>query len=97
MHAKVLRHGWALEAIGGEDRRADWVYTVGLSSGFAHPELVVVGGLLDDAACTLNELGELVRGGRRFEAGDLADGLAGAGHLRRGASRAPVRRTGRDL
>ena len=73
VHAKVLRHGWALQAVGGEDQRADWVYTVGLSSRLAHPELVIVGGLLDDSAPTLNELGELVRGGRRFEAGDLVD------------------------
>jgi hypothetical protein len=73
VHAKVLRHGWALQAVGGEDRRADWIYTVGLSSRYAHPELVIVGGLLDDAASSLNELGELVRGGRRFEAGDLVD------------------------
>jgi len=73
LHRKVLRYGWALQAVGGDDERADWIYTCGLSSGFTHPELVIVGGRLEDSARALNEVGELVRGGRRFEAGDRVD------------------------
>ncbi len=73
VHAKVLRHGWALQAVGGEGVRADWIYTVGLSSGFAHPELVMVGGYVDEVAPALNELGQLVRRGERFEPGDQVD------------------------
>lgn len=82
LHAKVLRHGWALQAVGGHDEPGvDRVYTVGLSSGFDHPELVYVGDLAI-AAPLLNGLGELVRDGRRFEPGDeqpVAGGLVGIG------------------
>ena len=65
LHAKVLHHGWALQGVGGDGERADWMYTRGLSSGFAHPELVMVGGRIEDSGRVLNEIGELVRSGRR--------------------------------
>jgi hypothetical protein len=74
LHSKVLRHGWALQGVeSGDPQRASWIYTVGLSSGFGHPELVMVGGLVDDVVPTLNEVAELVRRGSQFEACDEFD------------------------
>ena len=77
VHAKVLRFGWALQVVGGDDDRADWIYTLGLSSGFAHPELVMVGGRVDDVAPTLNELGALVRRGHQLDTGDVVEASRG--------------------
>jgi len=83
LHAAVTRHGWGLQAVEGHDPPdLDWVYSVGLAGGFGHPELVVMSGQVQQDARLLNELGEMVRSGRRFEVGDavpLSGGLVGIG------------------
>lgn len=68
--ATIEHHGWMIQWVFGESHA--WAYTVGLSEGFHHPELV-----LADVCCPrcagsiLNSIGELVRGGHRFDHGDL--------------------------
>lgn len=66
----IRRHGWALQAVLGEEDLPPFVYTVGLS-GFAHPELILFATSQATAATVLNDLGELVRAGRRLEAGEV--------------------------
>ncbi|MCD9624241.1 DUF4262 domain-containing protein [Rhabdothermincola salaria] len=74
LHGHVLRHGWVLQAVWGEPPdRPGFVYSIGLSAGFDHPELVVVGYDTRVGGAVINELGESVRLGRRFQAGDHAD------------------------
>jgi len=92
--AKVRHVGWALQAVSGAGPPTEvpWVYTVGLSSGFGHPDLVWMGGDIGEGAHVLNQLGNLVRLGRRFElghrvmAGDEAFDLTSVhrAHLQRG-------------
>jgi hypothetical protein len=68
--ATIERHGWMVQGVFGDAHF--WAYTVGLSEGFNHPELVVA-----DICCprcagaVLNSIGELVRGGHHFDQGDL--------------------------
>jgi hypothetical protein len=66
----IRSHGWALQAVLGDEQSPPFVYTVGLS-GFGHPELIIFAASQATAAAVLNELGELVRAGERLEAGEL--------------------------
>ena len=75
----IRRHGWALQAVLGDEEGPPFVYTVGLS-GFDHPELILFATSQATAATVLNDLGECVRAGHSLVAGQLA-------HLRSG----PVR------
>ena len=65
----IRRHGWALQAVLGDEEGPPFVYTVGLS-GFEHPELIVFAATQHTAATVLNGLGEFVRAGRRLVAGE---------------------------
>jgi hypothetical protein len=76
----IRRHGWALQAVLGDEEEPPFVYTVGLS-GFAHPELIVFATSQATAARVLNELGELVRAGRVLAAGELVGLSSGDVHL----------------
>jgi hypothetical protein len=70
LHHRVFRHGWALQGVTGSGPPGlDWVYSVGLAGGFDHPELVVLGDVGTGGA-VINQLGERVRDGQTFEAGD---------------------------
>jgi hypothetical protein len=73
----IRRHGWALQAVLGDEEGPPFVYTVGLS-GFDHPELIVFAVDQATAARALNRLGEYVRLGGRLGPGDtvgLPEGL----------------------
>ncbi len=77
LDATVARCGWACQAVEGHDPPdLDWVYTIGLAGGFDHPEFVVLGDI-PSGALLLNELGSMVRGGRRFGPGDRVRSASG--------------------
>jgi hypothetical protein len=76
----IRRHGWALQAVLGDEEGPPFVYTVGLS-GFAHPELVLFATSPGTAAAVLNDLGELVRAGQVLAAGDTISLRNGRVHL----------------
>jgi hypothetical protein len=67
----IEEFGWSIVAVEKSPAQAAFAYTVGLTRFHGHPELLVTG--LDErsAAGVLNHLGEQVRAGRRFAAGDL--------------------------
>jgi hypothetical protein len=65
----IRSYGWALQAVLADEESPPFVYTVGLC-GWAHPELILFATSQATAAAVLNELGELVRAGRRLAAGD---------------------------
>lgn len=70
IHRRVLDHGWALQAVRGDPSEPDWVYSIGLAE-FGHAELVGAGvGAAQNYPAVINELGEQIRGGARFEVGD---------------------------
>lgn len=76
----IRAHGWALQAVLGDEESPPFVYTVGLT-GFGHPELIIFATTQATAAAVLNELGELVREGERLEAGELVLLTRGLVHL----------------
>lgn len=69
LHHSIETYGWAIQYVESDRIARTWAYTVGLSAGFDHPELAIVGVSQEIAAGTLNSLGELVRSGDRLEAG----------------------------
>jgi hypothetical protein len=74
--ALIERHGWFVQAV--FDDAHVWAYTVGLSAGFNHPELIVANICCSSCACAiLNSIGELVREGRHLDHGDLLADPAG--------------------
>jgi hypothetical protein len=76
----IRRHGWALQAVLGDEDGPPFVYTVGLT-GFDHPELIVFATAQAVASRLLNELGELVRAGRVLHAGERVRTPTGDVHL----------------
>jgi hypothetical protein len=76
----IRTHGWALQAVLGDEESPPFVYTVGLA-GFRHPELIVFATTQATAAVVLNELGELVRAGARLGPGERVPLECGAVHL----------------
>lgn len=69
LHHSIETHGWAIQYVESERISRTWAYTVGLTAGFDHPELAIVGVTPQQAAGTLNSLGEVVRSGDRLQAG----------------------------
>lgn len=70
----IAEHGWMVQHIGGGPADGTpWSYTIGLSHGFDHPELVVVGLRPQPAVVLLNDLGRRVRDGETFVSGASAD------------------------
>jgi hypothetical protein len=76
----IRRHGWALQAVLGDEDGPPFAYTVGLT-GFGHAELILFATAQATAAAVLNDLGELVRGGRVLAAGDRVSVRNGDVHL----------------
>jgi hypothetical protein len=64
----VRSHGWALQSVGGSGA-VGWVYTIGLTSSYGHPELLTIDTDVGRAARLLNELGRMVRDGGRLRPG----------------------------
>ena len=69
----IAEYGWVVQQIGGGGiDEPPWSYTMGLSHGFDHPELVVVGLPPQRAIVLLNDLGRRVGNGGLFVPGTLA-------------------------
>lgn len=89
--AKVMelihQHGWALQGVGGDDctlhngmvTPADWMYTIGMFM-FDHPEFIITGLDSERAGGLLNDLGERVRAGERFDDGMIVEKLLADGY-----------------
>jgi len=70
--AIIATHGWAIQLVEPDRGGWPWAYTIGLTAGFDHPELVVVGLSPADSGGLLNHLGERVRSGAVLEAGEAS-------------------------
>ena len=69
----IQRHGWMIQYVSAP---TPWAYTIGLSPGFAHPELIVVGLDHRRSMDVLNNLGEQVRAGARLRPGPASTDTA---------------------
>jgi hypothetical protein len=77
--ADVDQYGWHLVGIEQDDTGPGFAYSIGLNRSFGHPEILVIGLAVDVMFGMVNGVGELVRGGKRFEhvdeSGDVLDGF----------------------
>ncbi|HEX2700310.1 MAG TPA: DUF4262 domain-containing protein [Acidimicrobiales bacterium] len=71
-HLAIESHGWSYTAVMSDPGRACWTYTVGLTSSFDHPELVITGvtpeiaaGLIEELCLRVADGDSLLAGGRR--------------------------------
>lgn len=72
----IRDHGWHVVKVMGEGNSGyGSAFTIGLPTTFGHPELLIVGLRLHTMHVILNNLGEDLRVGRRFEAGQESDDI----------------------
>jgi hypothetical protein len=71
----IARFGWHLVLIPPTADATGWVHTIGLHERFAHPELLVFGNDFSVLCPLLNAIGERIRAGARFEAGEELGGV----------------------
>jgi hypothetical protein len=74
--ADIERVGWALISIMEDEQGPGFTYSVGLFHTLGQPEIVLMGLPIDVAQSLINDMGEAIRGGRRFEAGKQYDDIA---------------------
>ena len=65
----ITTHGWAVTGVFGDEAWASFSYSTGLTN-FSHPELVVTGLPVNLAGIVINLVGERIRSGAVFTAGD---------------------------
>ena len=75
VRADIRQHGWHVVLVPPERDSPGWGHTIGLWERYRHPELLIFGSEPPQLAELLNALGERVRAGRRFTAGDDEAGL----------------------
>jgi len=71
----VRDHGWHVMGILEDGDEPGWSFTIGLTTSFQHPELVIVGLKTELTHVLLNNLGETIREGRRYSPGDSVEDL----------------------
>jgi hypothetical protein len=59
--------GWSIEGIPADDEGPAFAYTIGLKHSFEHPELIVFGLPPEVAQSILNEVGQRISNGERFD------------------------------
>ena len=77
IHGIIDRYGWFIQYVEAFPTRRAWAYTIGLTVGFDHPELVITGVTPQAAARVLNGLSEMVQAGRQFSPGSSLVDLCG--------------------
>jgi hypothetical protein len=69
IHGVIHRYGWFIQYVQHKRVSRSWAYTIGMASGFDHPELVIAGVDMETASRVVNQAGEMVERGARLTAG----------------------------
>ena len=75
VRSDIETYGWHVAKIAGDDKAPPWAFTIGLEHSFEHPEVLVIGMELELLHGLLNQIGEQVKRGRRFQAGERPEGV----------------------
>jgi hypothetical protein len=73
MHGHIGSGRWALQGVEGGERAPSWIYTVGLTHNFDHPELVIADVHPEQDGGLLNELGDRISRGLRVDASSTVE------------------------
>lgn len=74
IRSDVAEYGWSVMKV-SNDRGPDFAYSIGMYRTFGHPELLMFGLEIDTMHQLLNDAGEAVRSGARFQNGRETDVL----------------------
>ncbi|MDQ5825705.1 MAG: DUF4262 domain-containing protein [Chloroflexota bacterium] len=66
----IEENGFTFQAVYGDEERPPWIYTIGLTQTYKHPELFVIGPTMDVSELLLTPLVNEVRNGKRFVDGE---------------------------
>jgi hypothetical protein len=65
----IAEYGWHVIMVLDQDDSPGWAYSIGLHHSFNHPEIIVFGLELDLMQSIIDNVGEAVRSGNKFEIG----------------------------
>lgn len=65
----IVRHGWHVLKVMEDDEGPAFAFTIGLYHSFKHPEVLMAGLDLDFMHSILNNIGDDVKKGMKYEAG----------------------------
>src|SRR5688572_24743948 len=67
--------GWHVMKVLEDDKGPGFAYSIGLYKTFNHPEIIIVGLKLDLAHILINDIGEDIKKGLKFESGKFYDNI----------------------
>jgi Domain of unknown function (DUF4262) len=77
--ADIASHGWHIVGVNADEGGPGFAFSVGLYYTLGHPEVLIMGLPHPISACLINDLGDAIRSGDKFEAGsrygDIAAGF----------------------
>ncbi len=82
MLANIVRVGWAVLGIPGDEEGPGYGFSIGLYRTFGHPEIILIGLPWETTHRFINSIGSAIEAGMRYEAGkqydDVAEGFLSA-------------------
>jgi hypothetical protein len=77
--AMIDEYGWGIQGVGtavGDEPHPPWVYSVGLTKNFGHPEIAIVGIPMQTGQNLINEVGARIKDDKLiYEAGHPYEGI----------------------
>jgi hypothetical protein len=71
----IAKHGFTVQAVLPSEDTPPYLYTIGLTKTFGHPEIFLVGLRPEDAMGMIHDIVNLIRGGSRFDKPMFASGI----------------------
>ena len=75
VRSDVEAYGWHVAKIAGDEHAPPWAFSIGLEHSFTHPEVLACGMDLDLLHALINQVGEQVKRGRRFDDAAQPEGV----------------------
>lgn len=63
----IGQYGWHVVKVMGDDQGPGFCFSIGLYEKYRHPEVLIIGLKLDLAHSLINEIGENVKNGKRYD------------------------------
>src|SRR5262249_23936133 len=74
--ADIARVGWTVIAVQADGEGSGFAFSIGLLHTLGHPEILIMGLRPQIAQQLINNIGDAIREGQRFEAGKHYEGIA---------------------
>jgi len=73
----IAKYGWMVQAVGGGPSESEmpYSYSVGFSKNLGHPEIYMVGFDFDLSRTLINDVGNLIKNGMRFDGACYSDSI----------------------